>query len=80
MKATLDIDVPDAESVGQAVSPSLRDSSTVSYSFITGDGLQVTISSDRLGPLRGATNTTLMLIKLSNNVLTMEDESTNEPE
>jgi tRNA threonylcarbamoyladenosine modification (KEOPS) complex Pcc1 subunit len=73
MESTLTLDVAQADKIGRALAPSLRDSDTVQYRFAADDQLQITISAEGLGPLRGATNTALMLTKLSNNVMTFED-------
>lgn len=71
MNATLALDVERPDAVRDAIKPSLRDSDAVQYSVVsdTADQIQVEIKTDTLGQLRGATNTALMLIKLSGNVL-----------
>ncbi|MDY6776476.1 MAG: hypothetical protein SVQ76_00045 [Candidatus Nanohaloarchaea archaeon] len=64
MRAEFQLEVP--EDVGRAVGPSLRSSDRVSFEVEQGDGLQVGIETEDLGALRGASNTALMLSKLSN--------------
>ncbi len=69
MNAVFELDVEQPETVRDAITPSLRDSDAVQYSVAGDDALRVQIETDTLGQLRGATNTALMLIKLSGNVL-----------
>lgn len=73
MKSVLDLDVPQPGAVKEAIAASLRDSDNVAYRIDAENGLRIEIETDGLGSLRGATNTALMLVKLSNNVLTDED-------
>lgn len=73
MKASLDLDVTRPEQVYRAVTPSLRDTSAVQYDVSAGDSLHISLETEGLGPLRGATNTALMLTKLAEKVVTIED-------
>jgi tRNA threonylcarbamoyladenosine modification (KEOPS) complex Pcc1 subunit len=73
MEATLSLDIAHASQAGDALVGSLRDSDAVQYRFEEQDGLRITITANGLGPLRGATNTALMLAKLSTNVMTYEE-------
>ncbi len=63
MKARLELDV--SPTVAEAVSPSLQSSDRVQFDVEHGRDLEIGIEADGLGPLRGATNTALMLAKLS---------------
>lgn len=69
MNASFDLAVDDPEQVHQAVSPSLRDSSAVAFTTDADDTLTIDIKTGRLGPMRGATNTALMLTKLATKIL-----------
>lgn len=73
MQSVLDLDVSHPDAVRDAIAPSLRDSNAVQYRISADDNLRIEIDATGLGPLRGATNTALMLVKLSNNVFTYEE-------
>lgn len=70
VKAALELDVDNVEAVHNAVGPSLRSTSTVSYDVHADDMLNIAVETEKLGSLRGAVNTTLMLVKLSDTILT----------
>lgn len=73
MKASLELDVTHPDQVYRAVAPSLRDTPAVSYTVSADDSLHISLETEGLGPLRGATNTALMLTKLAEKVATTED-------
>lgn len=65
MRADLDLDVADPQVTARAIAPSLRDSDAVRFAVDAGERLEVRVEADRLGALRGGTNTALMLTRLS---------------
>lgn len=69
MRARLDLDVARPEDVQHALDPALRDSNAVRFDTTVDDQFHVTVESEKLGALRGATNTALMLSKLSDKIL-----------
>ncbi len=69
MNVTLELDTAQPDAVHDAIAPSLRDTDSVQYQVSADEQLHVTIQAETLGQLRGATNTAMMLIKLSGNVL-----------
>ncbi len=69
MRADLSLDVAEPGAVVAAVGPSLRSSDAVRFDVSAGDTVDITVESERLGALRGATNTALMLSTLSRNIL-----------
>lgn len=69
MNASLELTVSRPEQVRDAIVPSFRDSGVVAYNVSADDMLHVDIEAETLGQLRGAVNTALMLVKLSDNVL-----------
>lgn len=71
MKADLSIEAADPARVAAAVGPSLRDSDAVRFDVSADDTVDIAVETGKMGALRGATNTALMLTALSRNI--MED-------
>lgn len=70
MKAAVTLDVDEPERLRQAVAPSLRSSDAVAFDTgVDGDGFHIDVETDRLGALRGATNSALMLSSLGAKIL-----------
>lgn len=73
MNATLELDVEHPAVAGAAVSPSLQGSGPVEFTVEAGETVDIAVASDRLGSLRGAVNTALMLTRLSDKVAARGD-------
>jgi len=69
MRAELELDVPEPDKLRDAVGPSLRSSEKVGFEVRSPGDLEITVEADRLGPLRGGTNTALMLVRLATRTL-----------
>ncbi len=67
MKTQLSIDAEPG--LRQVVNPSLDSDRKVSYVVEDGEELEITIETDSLGPLRGATDTVFRLAMLGNKIL-----------
>lgn len=70
MKAQVEVDSPEAETLQKVLQPSLSSDNTVSYQVNRdGDSLSIEVETDSLGPLRGATDTVFRLAMLSNKII-----------
>lgn len=70
MNAALDLEADDAETLEAVLEPSLRGFGGTSFDVTAENGrLHIGVEAEKLGALRGATNTALMLTKLATNVL-----------
>jgi tRNA threonylcarbamoyladenosine modification (KEOPS) complex Pcc1 subunit len=71
MKAQVEVESPEAETLQEVLEPSLTSDDTVSYRVDReGDSLSIEVETDSLGPLRGATDTVFRLTMLSNKIIT----------
>jgi len=69
MNASLSMAVADTDTVAAAVRPSLQDSDAATFTVDAGEELQVDVTADTFGVLRGTVNTAMMLTRLSHKIL-----------
>lgn len=73
MNSELEIESDYAEQVASSVSPSLRSNNRVEYGTETLENtIQVSIDADRLGVLRGCTDSVFRLIMLADKIYSKE--------
>lgn len=73
MNSEMEIDTGYAEKVASSVSPSLRSNERVDYSTeVLEDVFRVGIEADRLGVLRGCTDSSFRLIMLADKIYSKE--------
>ncbi len=73
MNTQLDVETSNNEQVAASVQPSLKNNERVNYSSETGEqSFHVSIETDRLGVLRGCTDSTFRLIMLADKIYSKE--------
>ena len=73
-RAELEFDLDHPEKVQSSVAPDLSDSGRVVFDTWMDDGLNVSVEADSLGSMRGALNTVMRLVKLSEKFMGDIDE------
>jgi tRNA threonylcarbamoyladenosine modification (KEOPS) complex Pcc1 subunit len=73
MNTQLDVETSNNEQVASSVQPSLKNNERVTYSTYTGEkSFHVGIEADRLGVLRGCTDSAFRLIMLADKIHSKE--------